>query len=450
MSEYTATYSPEDNKLRLYSLYRLDSETYERAKTLGFRWAPKQELFVAPMWTPEREDFLLELVGEIEPEEMSLADRAVAKVERIENAIDKARRESDSFSRAAEKIAERFYMGQPILVGHHSERKARKDRDKMDRAQSNACACIEKAKWLAYKANGVESHANRKNRSDVRARRIKTLLAELRDLQRKLNHGHHCLDMWTKIAAIEDVEKRESAARYYSGMRDNVGGYSRWEAWSDLQDGKKTADEVIAESIQLAERTINSEKLFRWIEHTLNRLSYERSELGDTKRYEGDFRETLIQMFVRENGAESPKATKTETGYKVSTSVPLPYHIGEGKELELTIEQWRDLMQSCGYEPAVKEDKPAAPPLLNLDVHSVTIAGRYGNGPEISQVHPITKEEYAKIPNDYKMTKLSNCGSFKVRYGRNPGVGYVAFFLTNSKAHPIPESDSIVKKEGAA
>ena len=32
---YTATYSPEDNKLRLYSTTRLDSETYARVKAAG-------------------------------------------------------------------------------------------------------------------------------------------------------------------------------------------------------------------------------------------------------------------------------------------------------------------------------------------------------------------------------------------------------------------------------
>ena len=40
----TATYSPEDNKLRLYAFSRLDTETYERVKAEGFKWAPKQDL----------------------------------------------------------------------------------------------------------------------------------------------------------------------------------------------------------------------------------------------------------------------------------------------------------------------------------------------------------------------------------------------------------------------
>lgn len=47
---YRATYSPDDNKLRLYAASRLDPETYKKVHDAGFRWAPKQALFVAPAW----------------------------------------------------------------------------------------------------------------------------------------------------------------------------------------------------------------------------------------------------------------------------------------------------------------------------------------------------------------------------------------------------------------
>ena len=74
--DHDATYSPEDNKLRLYPAYRLDKEDYNLLRSKGFKWAPKQELFVAPMWTPYREDILLEMCGEIGDEDTSLVDRA--------------------------------------------------------------------------------------------------------------------------------------------------------------------------------------------------------------------------------------------------------------------------------------------------------------------------------------------------------------------------------------
>jgi len=54
---YTATYSPDDNKIRIYASSRLDADTYARVKAAGFRWAAAQDLFVAPMWTPERAAF---------------------------------------------------------------------------------------------------------------------------------------------------------------------------------------------------------------------------------------------------------------------------------------------------------------------------------------------------------------------------------------------------------
>lgn len=74
--DMSATYSPEDNKLRLSSISRLPKDLYTRVRAAGFIWAPKQEIFVAPMWTPGREDLLLELCGEIGDEDTSLVDRA--------------------------------------------------------------------------------------------------------------------------------------------------------------------------------------------------------------------------------------------------------------------------------------------------------------------------------------------------------------------------------------
>ena len=75
---FEATYSPEDNKLRLYASVRLDPDLYQRVKDAGFRWAPQQELFVAPKWTPAREDLCIELAGEITAEQTTLVERAEA------------------------------------------------------------------------------------------------------------------------------------------------------------------------------------------------------------------------------------------------------------------------------------------------------------------------------------------------------------------------------------
>ena len=45
--DLTATYSPDDHKLRLSSATRLDRDVYDRLKAAGFAWAPKQDQFIA-------------------------------------------------------------------------------------------------------------------------------------------------------------------------------------------------------------------------------------------------------------------------------------------------------------------------------------------------------------------------------------------------------------------
>ena len=121
MTTFTATYSPEDNKLRLSASSRLDAETYDRVKNAGFKWAPKQEIFIAPMWTPSRADLCIELAGEIDDEDSTMAERAEDRAERFEDYGDKRTKEAASAREHVSAISGRFEFGQPILVGHHSE-----------------------------------------------------------------------------------------------------------------------------------------------------------------------------------------------------------------------------------------------------------------------------------------------------------------------------------------
>ncbi|MGQ6084267.1 hypothetical protein ACUNHE_26945, partial [Serratia sp. IR-2025] len=92
---YRATYSPDDNKLRLYASLRLDEETYSLINKAGFRWAPKQKLFVAPAWTPGREDVLLSLAGDIEDEDSTLFDRQEQRAGRFSDYSDRRAVESE-------------------------------------------------------------------------------------------------------------------------------------------------------------------------------------------------------------------------------------------------------------------------------------------------------------------------------------------------------------------
>ena len=138
---YTATYSPEDDKLRLYASSRLDEETYAQVKAAGFRWAPKQELFYA-IWSPNGEDLMVELAGEIDDEDKSLVQRAEERSERFEQYSDNRMADAESARKRVAAIADNIPFGQPILVGHHSEKHARKDAERIENGMRKILGAI--------------------------------------------------------------------------------------------------------------------------------------------------------------------------------------------------------------------------------------------------------------------------------------------------------------------
>lgn len=446
-----ATYSVEDNKLRLYAAERLPKEVYERVKGAGFVWAPRQELFVAPCWTPEREDLCLELAGDIGPEDTTLAERAEAKAYRLANLADKRERQADAFSAAARRMLDRMTAGQPILIGHHSERRHRNELARVDRQQELAVKAGDAVGYWLSRATSVVRHANRKNKQSVRQGRIKNLLAELRDLQRDINHGHMVVELWTQIGAIADLEKRNSTIRRYVGVQIVTGSSAPFSTYSQLDKGEITHDEALLQCLKYGEAMAGSVTKARWIQHTLNRLAYERSELGPVEPFGGSLTEVIIKAFARENGAHKPDCVKSDGGFTLKSDVPLPLHLvgdsyGDGKTLTLTEQGWCELMLDVGYE--VPEPKDAAPPILNFEADAVMVQW---HGVKTLKVMRMSKDQFQGIYSDYRGVKVSACGRFRVRICKNPNehgwsASWVVVHLTDSKKHPVPDSDSVCRE----
>ncbi|MGP7092717.1 DUF3560 domain-containing protein, partial [Klebsiella pneumoniae] len=123
---YRATYSPDDNKLRLYASLRLDEETYSLINKAGFRWAPKQELFVAPAWTPGREDVLLSLAGDIEDEDSTLFDRQEQRAGRFSDYSDRRAVESEQALAHVDSLASGVPLWKQRLGGNPNKRHGRR------------------------------------------------------------------------------------------------------------------------------------------------------------------------------------------------------------------------------------------------------------------------------------------------------------------------------------
>jgi hypothetical protein len=199
---FSATYSPEDNKLRLYASSRLDADTYQRVRAAGFIWAPKQGLFVAPMWTPGRAALCEELAGDIGDEDTSLVDRAEQRAERFDEYSDKRAVDSAQASESVRRITDGLPLGQPILVGHHSERHARRDAERIENGMRKAVKMWETAKYWTDRAVGALRHAKYKELPAVRARRIKGIEADERKAQRTMKENAAFLAGFQRVSIL--------------------------------------------------------------------------------------------------------------------------------------------------------------------------------------------------------------------------------------------------------
>ena len=184
-----ATYSPDDDKLRLYPHEWLAEEIYNRVKEADFRWAPKQELFFAK-WSPAREDLLFELAGKIGDEDTSLVGRAEERAERFEGYEQNRRREAESAS------------------------------------EHRAVSMWSTADYWSLRATGAIRTAKYRQRPDVRARRIKKIEAEIRKYRRSFTPKNpneqimqcrwHC-PVCREYACKEHPEAQVRVAHVYCG-----------------------------------------------------------------------------------------------------------------------------------------------------------------------------------------------------------------------------------------
>lgn len=83
---------------------------------------------------------------------MTRRERLQNKIERRQEwATKAAQRSTESFNKAHDLVAN-IPMGQPILVGHHSERRHRRTLERSDSAMRNACELTAKAEMHEEKA----------------------------------------------------------------------------------------------------------------------------------------------------------------------------------------------------------------------------------------------------------------------------------------------------------
>lgn len=92
---------------------------------------------------------------------MTYRERRLAKAERLRGWADKREEKSDASYQRANSIAEMIPFGQPILVGHHSEKRHRRDLARIDNGMRGSIEHAKKADEMRSRADNIEDAAER-------------------------------------------------------------------------------------------------------------------------------------------------------------------------------------------------------------------------------------------------------------------------------------------------
>lgn len=143
-------------------------------------------------------------------------ERREARIDRLQQRAASAQAESDAASHAAHEIMHHIPPGQPILVGHHSERHHRRDLAKID---SNMQKSIDAGEKAAYYAGRAESAA--KNRA---------ISSDDPDALDKLED---------KLKALQAIQEHEKAQNAYYRKNKTMRGF---EGLSDADADRMDAE----------------------------------------------------------------------------------------------------------------------------------------------------------------------------------------------------------------
>jgi hypothetical protein len=97
---------------------------------------------------------------------MTRRERLERKIERRENWAQSAKTRADHAFARVESIASQIPLGQPILVGHHSERRARRDAERIHNGMARGVEAAKLADHHLSKADGLARQLDRSIFSD--------------------------------------------------------------------------------------------------------------------------------------------------------------------------------------------------------------------------------------------------------------------------------------------
>ncbi len=137
---------------------------------------------------------------------MNRKERQEARAERYREYAENAEKRAIAAFNASNAAVENIPLGQPILVGHHSEKAHRRALERSNGAMMKSVHESEKAAYYRQKADAVENNDNIYIGDDDAIERLKKKIAELTAIQEQMKGANKIV----RANSLSDVDKIEA------------------------------------------------------------------------------------------------------------------------------------------------------------------------------------------------------------------------------------------------
>lgn len=156
-------------------------------------------------------------------------DRRQRRIERYERLAEKNREQSESRYEQAGRIQSFIPLGQPILVGHHSEKRHRRDLEKIDNHYRKSYECQKKAEYYEQRAHAAERNTAIFADDPEALDKLQNKLTKLRETQEFMKNVNRVHAMFVKAPDSENT--RRHLACFTAEEQEQIKTYTPRYSW---------------------------------------------------------------------------------------------------------------------------------------------------------------------------------------------------------------------------
>ena len=194
-----ATYNLATGWMRIVFDEKPSRETLDKLKAEGFRYRPRSKAWTAKQNYP-REKLLESLAGEVK--DINIPVDYQRKAEYYAEKASSTKAESDRLYSTAKQKMDMIPFGQPILVGHHSEKRHRSDLKKISRGMEKSFETSDKAQ--EYAARSVRATVKAEGRENP-----VTILNRIENLEKELAKTKKQSKTYNRIETRLNIEREK-------------------------------------------------------------------------------------------------------------------------------------------------------------------------------------------------------------------------------------------------